>query len=89
MIDLINEWKARRVRKAEAEAEACERTRIRLEKEVEHATKNMLSRPCPVNNSNCSRECVHFKPGYVDRFEFDGKIYFLDNYPVCRLWRNS
>ena len=82
----IKEWRKRKkLLLDEKEREHQERYQEKYkesQKIINELEVKMTSRPCAINNfKNCSRDCVHFKPGFV--MKLDG-IFCIP--PKCKLW---
>jgi len=54
------------------------------QKIINDLEEKMISKPCAINNfKNCSKDCIHFKPGFVMKLDGICRIY-----PKCKLWKD-
>ena len=85
---MFNYFKKRYEEKiAEINKEIEERV-VRLKEHVLLEKKEMLSKPCPINNMNsCVETCVHFRKGYVYSPDPFNGIWPYKRSPKCKLWK--
>jgi hypothetical protein len=89
------EYRARKAAKRAEENAKAERVyeerKAKHQSEVDSATLQMLSRPCPIaEGKNCFKECVHFQAGCVKKYLMYGdagyRSYSEPKFPKCKLW---
>jgi len=57
--------------------------------ELKDIRAEMFRRPCTLNSgANCFKECVHFRDGYVETFDFMGEPGISSADPRCKLWKS-
>jgi len=90
---LYKNWREKRARVKSRELN--DRLRdcyIRLkesQEELDAANKEILSKPCPINNMElCKNSCVHFEKGFVAKWGVlvEGRASFFAKPPRCKLW---
>ena len=58
--------------------------------EIDEKEKELFVKHCPINNGNCSKDCIHFGKGYLEVEAHFGELGLLYSYDVihssCKLW---
>ena len=86
MFNLIKKYKLMKERKKQEEIILKNEQKKERELKLSIATKNMLSKNCPLNyNRNCSSNCIHFKPGSIGYWGYE--LGYISFNPKCKLWK--
>lgn len=52
--------------------------------------RKMDNEYCPINKGSCSRTCVHYKKGEIDKYLFSDRPYaYYVIPPKCKLWNDK